>query len=52
MDIDTILSQNDLGAMDLPEFQRGYDWYRNQVMDLKNFLYQRYRVGELLVWVS
>jgi uncharacterized protein with ParB-like and HNH nuclease domain len=52
MDINTILSQIDLGAMALPEFQRGYVWNRNQVRELMNSLYHRYPVGGLLVWVT
>lgn len=52
MDINTILNQIDLGAMALPEFQRGYVWNRNQVRDLMASLYRRYPVGGLLVWVT
>ena len=52
MDINTILNQIDLGAMALPEFQRGYVWNRNQVRDLMSSMYRRYPVGGLLVWVT
>ncbi len=52
MEIKTILDQIDLGAMALPEFQRGYVWNRNQVRDLMNSLYRRYPVGGLLVWAT
>lgn len=52
MKISTILDQIDLGAMALPEFQRGYVWNRNQVRDLMLSLYRRYPVGGLLVWVT
>lgn len=52
MDINTILNQIDLGAMALPEFQRGYVWNRNQVRNLMASLYRRYPVGGLLVWVT
>jgi len=52
MDIQTILSQIDLGHMALPEFQRGYVWNREQVRALMHSLYRRYPVGSLLVWVS
>lgn len=52
MEINTILNQIDLGAMALPEFQRGYVWNRNQVRELMNSLYRRYPVGGLLVWVT
>jgi hypothetical protein len=40
MKISTILDQIDLGAMALPEFRRGYMWYR------------KHPVGSLLVWVT
>ncbi|HEU5330445.1 MAG TPA: DUF262 domain-containing protein [Thermomicrobiales bacterium] len=52
MQIETILSQIDLGAMALPEFQRGYVWNRDQVRRLMLSLYRRYPVGSLLVWVT
>lgn len=52
MKINTILSQIDLGAMALPEFQRGYVWNRDQVRKLMQALYRRYPVGSLLVWVT
>ncbi|MCB0168735.1 MAG: DUF262 domain-containing protein [Anaerolineae bacterium] len=52
MEIGTILNQIDLGAMALPEFQRGYVWNRNQVRDLMASLYRRHPVGGLLVWVT
>src|SRR5262245_20247972 len=50
MHISTILSQVDLGAMALPEFQRGYVWNRDQVRKLLTSLYRRYPVGGLLIW--
>lgn len=52
MHISTVLNQIDLGAMALPEFQRGYVWNRDQVRKLMHSLYQRYPVGSLLVWVT
>lgn len=52
MEINTVLDQIDLGAMALPEFQRGYVWNRGQVRELMNSLYHRYPVGGLLVWVT
>ncbi len=52
MEITTILDSIDLGAMALPEFQRGYVWNRNQVRELMNSLYHRYPVGGLLVWAT
>lgn len=52
MNISTILNQIDLGAMALPEFQRGYVWNRDQVRRLMYSLYRRYPVGSLLVWIT
>jgi hypothetical protein len=48
--IGNILAQIDLGAMALPEFQRGYVWNRDQVRELMASLYRRYPVGGLLIW--
>jgi hypothetical protein len=50
MDINTILSQIDLGSYAMPVFQRGYVWNRDQVRKLMNSLYHGYPIGELLVW--
>ncbi|MEI6778847.1 MAG: DUF262 domain-containing protein [Chloroflexales bacterium] len=50
MQIGNILAQIDLGAMALPEFQRGYVWNRDQVRELITSLYRRYPVGSLLIW--
>jgi hypothetical protein len=50
VNIQTILSQIDLGAIALPEFQRGYVWNRDQVRGLMDSLYRRHPVGGLLVW--
>lgn len=50
MRIGTILDQVDLGAMALPEFQRGYVWNRPQVRGLMHSLYRRHPVGSLLIW--
>lgn len=52
MKIRTILDQIELGAIALPEFQRGYVWNRDQVRKLMNSLYRRHPVGSLLVWVT
>jgi hypothetical protein len=52
MKISDILAQIDLGAMALPEFQRGYVWNRIQVRDLMTSLYRRFPVGSLLVWAT
>ena len=50
MDINTILSQIELGSYAMPVFQRGYVWNRDQVRKLMNSLYRGYPIGELLVW--
>ncbi len=52
MKISTILDNIDIGAMALPEFQRGYVWNRDQVRNLMDSLYRRHPVGSLLVWVT
>lgn len=52
MKLSTILDQIDIGAMALPEFQRGYVWNREQVRSLMHSLYRRHPVGGLLVWVT
>lgn len=52
MKIGTILDQIDLGAIALPEFQRGYVWNRDQVRGLMQSLYRKHPVGSLLVWVT
>lgn len=52
MKINTILDQIDLGAIALPEFQRGYVWNREQVRGLMHSLYRKHPVGSLLVWVT
>lgn len=52
MKISTVLDQIDLGAIALPEFQRGYVWNRSQVRGLLLSLYRRHPVGMLLVWVT
>lgn len=50
MKLDTILDKVELGSMELPEFQRGYVWNREQVRNLFSSLYRRNPVGSLLVW--
>jgi uncharacterized protein with ParB-like and HNH nuclease domain len=50
MKISTILDHIDSGHMALPEFQRCYDWNRDQVRGLFDSLYKRHPVGGLLVW--
>jgi hypothetical protein len=52
MNVQTILTQIDLGSIALPEFQRGYVWNREQVRGLVTSLYRRYPVGSLMVWVT
>lgn len=52
MKISTILDQIDVGAIALPQFQRGYVWTRDQVRALMGSLYRRYPIGSLLVWVT
>lgn len=50
MQVSNILESIDLGAIALPEFQRGYVWTRKQVRNFMSSLYRRHPVGSLLVW--
>ncbi len=50
MDVNTILSQIDMGSIALPVFQRGYVWNRKQVRQLFVRLYRKHPVGSLLYW--
>lgn len=50
MKLDTILDKIELGSIELPEFQRGYVWNREQVRNLFSSLYRKNPVGSLLVW--
>ena len=50
MNLSAILNLIDLGAIALPEFQRGYVWSRDQVRRLMRSLYLGYPVGSLLTW--
>lgn len=52
MKVSTILDQIDLGAIELPKFQRGYVWNREQVRGLMHSLYRKHPIGSLLVWVT
>ena len=52
MEIQSILSQIEVGSFALPEFQRGYVWNRDQVKKLITALYKGYPIGSLLVWVT
>ncbi len=52
MKIDAILTQVELGKIDLPRFQRGYVWKRRQVRVLFDSLYRKHPVGSLLTWLT
>ena len=52
MKISDILSLIDSGVIELPEFQRGYVWSREQVRSLMRSLYLGYPVGSLLIWTT
>ncbi len=52
MQVSNILESIDLGAIALPEFQRGYVWTRKQVRNFMSSLYKKRPVGSLLVWVT
>ena len=48
--VNVLLDLIDNGSLQLPEFQRGYVWNRDQVRGFMRSLYRRYPVGSLLVW--
>jgi len=48
--VETILDSIDIGAIALPEFQRGYVWNRSQVRGFMDSLYRDHPVGGLLTW--
>ena len=50
--VSTILESIDIGAIALPEFQRGYVWNRKQVRDFMLSLYLKRPVGSLLIWIT
>lgn len=52
MQVSTILESIDMGAVALPEFQRGYVWNRKQVRDFLYSLYRKRPVGSLLIWIT
>lgn len=52
MQVSNILESIELGAIALPEFQRGYVWNRKQVRNFMNSLYRKRPVGSLLVWIT
>ncbi len=52
MKVSYIIECIDQGTIELPEFQRGYVWSRNQVRSLMQSLYAKYPVGGLLTWTT
>ena len=52
MNIDTIINLIDAGEYNLPQFQRGYVWNREQVRRFMTSLYRKNPVGSLLIWVT
>jgi len=50
--LETVLSNIDQGAIALPQFQRGYVWNRGQVRGLMDSLYRGHPVGTLLTWLT
>jgi len=50
LSIADLLSQIDNHIIQLPVFQRGYVWSRNQVRELFSSLYKKYPIGSILVW--
>lgn len=52
MKVVNIIGNIDIGAITLPEFQRGYVWNRKQVRTFMDSLYRGHPVGTLLVWAA
>ncbi len=52
MKIRAILTNVELGKIDLPRFQRGYVWKRRQVRAFFDSLYRKHPVGSLLTWLT
>lgn len=52
MKIEAILTNVELGKIDLPRFQRGYVWKRRQVRAFFDSLYRQHPVGSLLTWLT
>ncbi len=52
MKVSFILDSIDHGTIQLPEFQRGYVWSRDQVRGLLQSMYRRFPVGGLLIWTT
>ena len=52
MKIGAILTNVELGKIDLPWFQRGYVWKRRQVRAFFDSLYREHPVGSLLTWLT
>ena len=50
MKINSILDQIEHGYINLPEFQRGYVWNREQIRRLMDSLYRRHPIGGFLGW--
>ena len=52
MKVDAILTNVELGKIELPRFQRGYVWKRRQVREFFDSLYRKHPVGGLLTWLT
>lgn len=50
MEIRGILDQVDSGAIQLPKFQRGYEWKKQRIRNFFNSLYNEYPIQSLLIW--
>ncbi len=50
MQISTLLHQVDIGAIQLPKFQRGFEWTRPRIVKFFDSLYRDFPIGNLLLW--
>ncbi len=50
MEISVVLSQVESGVIQLPKFQRGYEWKKPRIARFFESLYKDYPVGNLLIW--
>lgn len=52
MKIDKLISRIELGDIKIPDFQRGYVWKKQQVLDLLDSIYKDFPIGSILFWES
>lgn len=48
--VQKLIEKIENGAIKVPEFQRGYVWKKNQVIELLESIVKNYPVGSVLLW--